>query len=85
MKANIIDKLKAEGWQERFTASGPRLQEAIDNYHSLGLDVKLVPAKELISDGCHVCFDDDNDETVMIFTRKATTPEDVDFYNDRDI
>jgi hypothetical protein len=72
MAAESIDKLLAEGWVQQFTASGPRLEEAIENYTEMGFEVKTVPVKELDLDGCTVCFDDENDVTVMIFTRKKS-------------
>jgi hypothetical protein len=65
-----IDRLKSEGWVERFTASGPRLREAVENYRMLGFEVKTVPVKELERGGCTVCFDDESDDTQMIFTRE---------------
>ena len=37
MGSELVDKLKAEGWVERFTASGARLEEAIETYRELGL------------------------------------------------
>jgi hypothetical protein len=70
MASNLADKLKSEGWTEQFTASGPRLQEAVENYEALGLEVKTVPIRELELEGCTECFDDPNDQTMMIFTRK---------------
>ena len=77
MGMNLSDKLKSEGWIEQFTASGPRLQEAIENYRMLGFEFKTIPVKELELEGCTACFDNENDETVMIFTRKsASTPTD---------
>ena len=74
MGAESIDRLKAEGWVQRFTASGARLEEAIENYHMLGYEVKTIPVKELDEDGCTVCFEDESDDTVMIFTRKKSHP-----------
>lgn len=71
MDANIIDKMNDEGWQQQFTASGPRLLEAIDNYRHLGFEVKTIPVKELGHEGCAVCFDDESDDTVMIFIRRT--------------
>ena len=71
MVASMIDRLNAEGWKQQFTASGARLEEAVDNYRSLGFEVKTVPVKELSEDGCTICFDNENDESMMIFTRKA--------------
>ncbi|UCD93879.1 MAG: hypothetical protein JSU69_08915 [Candidatus Zixiibacteriota bacterium] len=74
MEANSGDKLQAEGWVQRFTASGARLEEAIENYRMLGYEVRTIPVKELGEDGCTVCFEDESDETVMIFTRKKSHP-----------
>ncbi len=70
-ETSLQDKLKAEGWRQQFTASGARLEEAVNNYRSLGFEVKTVPVKELGGDGCTICFDDENDVSMMIFTRKA--------------
>jgi hypothetical protein len=71
MESNILEKMKTEGWLQQFTASGARLQEAIDNYRDLGFEVRTIPFKKLITNGCAVCMDEENDETMMIFTRKA--------------
>lgn len=70
MGSELADKLKAEGWIEQFTASGQRLQEAVENYEELGFEVKTIPVKELDLGGCTECFDDPNDRTMMIFTRR---------------
>ena len=72
MTMKLRDKLRAEGWVEQFTASGARLQEAIDNYISIGFEVKTVPFMELDPDGCTECFNDETDPTMMIFTRKSS-------------
>jgi hypothetical protein len=66
-----MERLKAEGWKPQFTASGARLEEAVDNYRSLGFEVRTVPVKELSRDGCTICFEDESDESMMIFTRKT--------------
>ncbi|MFH1700924.1 MAG: hypothetical protein ABIE07_10085 [Candidatus Zixiibacteriota bacterium] len=65
-----IEKLKADGWNPQFTASGPRLAEALENYEMLGFEIKTVAVRDLDCGGCNVCFEDKNDKTVMIFTRK---------------
>ena len=75
MPSEISKKLKAEGWVERFTASGARLQEAIEAYHELGHEVKTVSVKDLELEGCSSCFDDPADQTVMIFTREKLSFE----------
>ncbi len=75
MSDALLEELTAEGWQQQFTASGDRLLEALDNYRWLGYEVKTVPVKDLGCDGCTICFDDENDETVMIFTRKVSAQD----------
>ena len=69
MGPELVDRLKAEGWVERFTASGARLKEAIEIYRELGYQVKTVPINEIDLDGCTTCFDDPADQTMMIFTK----------------
>ena len=71
MAAESVEKLLAEGWIQQFTASGPRLHEAIENYLEIGFEVKTVPVKDLDLEGCTVCFEEEGDDTVMIFTRKS--------------
>ncbi len=63
------DTPEGEGWKQQFTCSGDRLKEALETYRFLGLEVKTVPLKELNCDGCTLCFDNEADETMMIFTR----------------
>lgn len=71
--SDTTDKLEADGWTQRFTASGPRLQEAIETYQGLGFEVKTVPVKEMGGNDCSVCFENANDKSVMIFTREDQT------------
>ncbi len=70
MKTSIVDKLKIQGWQEQFTASGARLDEAVDTYRRLGFDVTTIPVRAINREGCNVCAEDENDATMMIFTKK---------------
>ena len=72
MVADLAEKLKSEGWVLRSTASGSRLEEAVENYRLLGFEVKVVPAKEVAGDGCTECFEDEADTTMVIFTRDST-------------
>jgi len=78
MTSNLIDKLKAKGWTRQFTASGVRLEEALENYRMLGFEVKTIPIGELGCEGCTICFEDESDASVMIFTRPTGKPTDVD-------
>jgi hypothetical protein len=67
-----MKEMLAEGWSSRFVASGPRLQEGIENYRSLGFEVTTVLFRELGCGECTICFEDDNEDAAMIFTRKAS-------------
>lgn len=82
MGSELINKLISEGWRQQFTASGEKLKEAIANYQWLGFEVKTIPIKELGCAGCTVCFDDENDESVMIFTRKTSARQDDELFSD---
>ncbi len=61
-----------DGWKQQFSCSGDRLKEALETYGFLGLEVKTVPLKDLNCDGCTLCFDNETDQTMMIFTRART-------------
>ncbi len=82
MVVSLMDKLKADGWKQQFAASGARLEEALNNYRSLGFEVRTVPVKELSKDGCTICFDDESDESMMIFTRKTGDQQNDGLFSD---
>ena len=82
MTYDILNKMKNDGWQLRFSASGGRLEEAVNNYKSLGFDVKTVLIKELGNDGCSICFDNESDNSAMIFTRKESNAESNGLFDD---
>ncbi|MFQ5499535.1 MAG: hypothetical protein ACE5FH_07670 [Candidatus Zixiibacteriota bacterium] len=84
MSSGIAEKLKAEGWTVQFSASGHRLAEAIENYRMLGLEVKTVPMAELQCGECTICFEDESDRSVMIFTRKSGAAVDNDLFDELD-
>ena len=57
MSAGLRERLLAEGWQERFSAAGTRLDEAAEYYASLGYEVRvedIMDAAEASS--CTTCF-----------------------------
>jgi hypothetical protein len=63
-------------WTFRFTASGPRLAEALDNYRALGFDVRTEPPAGLAGGNrgstCGECGTETAEGAVMaIFTRAA--------------
>jgi hypothetical protein len=69
--SSVVDKLVADGWKPQFTASGQRLVESLENYRTLGFETTTVPLSELNCGECTACFDDETEQSVMIFTRKA--------------
>ena len=69
----LMERLLRAGWRARFTANGARVEEAVENYRALGFEVKTVPFKDLKAGECTICFEDENDATVMIFTRETQT------------
>lgn len=84
MTSNLIEKLRTEGWTQQFTASGARLEEALENYRMLGFEIKTVPVQQLGCDGCTICFEDATDSSVMIFTRPTGKPPSDDLYESVD-
>ncbi len=44
VRAPAEPSLEAEGWTRRFTAIGPRLNEAVELYRGLGYELRLEPA-----------------------------------------
>ena len=77
-----IKELEREGWTRRFTASGPRLEDAVEDYRDLGLEVLLIPILDLCaqeepgSSSCTSCFeaDDNPGSNKVLFTRRAKGP-----------
>jgi ferredoxin len=65
-----------EGWVERFSASGARLQETADYYRSLGYEVRVESLADVAAEGsCTTCFAQPTADgpTGVIFTRVGTT------------
>jgi len=72
MKTDLRERLLAEGWEERFSAAGGRLEEAAEFYRSLGFEVRIEDVAESASaDACTSCFGVAGAEgpVGMIFTR----------------
>jgi hypothetical protein len=77
----IRERLAAEGWEERFSAAGPRLLEAVEYYESLGFEVRVEDLMDAAEDGaCTSCFvgDGAGGRVGVIFTRRpvAASPSD---------
>jgi hypothetical protein len=54
-KSSSESELVSQGWTKRFCASGSRVQEAVELYESIGLEVHLEPVR--VEDlGCAECL-----------------------------
>jgi hypothetical protein len=71
MDETTVKRLAKEGWTRQFTASEPRLSEAVQLYESLGFEVRLesVESAELPSAECADCYLTQLDRYRTIYTR----------------
>ena len=75
--AELRRELLADGWEERFGASGARLEEATAFYRSLGYEVRVELLNEVAAPGsCTQCFSVPGAEgpAGIIFTRAGVIP-----------
>jgi len=74
------DSLLRKGWTRQFTASEPRLSEAVAAYEEAGFEVRLEPLPPASSGGsragereagdeCRICFEGFEDRYRVIYTR----------------
>ena len=74
MDAGLRQGLLDEGWEERFSASGERLEEAAAEYRSLGYEVRVEGLVDVASGAtCTQCFTVPmaDGPTGVLFTRVA--------------
>jgi hypothetical protein len=63
-------ELKARGWTRQFSASRPRLDEAVQEYRELGFEVLVEPVETSPSDGaCTTCIAENPEYVKVIYTR----------------
>jgi len=75
VEPSLRERLLADGWEERFSAVGARLDETADYYRSLGFEVRVERAVDAAADGsCTVCLGVEGvDGPVgVVFTRAAS-------------
>ncbi|HID19096.1 TPA: hypothetical protein EYP27_06100 [Candidatus Bathyarchaeota archaeon] len=61
------EELRKQGWIRQFTASEPRLSEAVELYESLGYEVKLEPATpSKTEEACRECLLYEDCKTIYI-------------------
>ncbi|MDX9788980.1 MAG: hypothetical protein RBT11_19555 [Desulfobacterales bacterium] len=73
-----IETLEREGWTRQFTASEPRLSEAVALYEATGYEVHLEPFVvepapsdfPITGNKCTTCYEGAEDQYKIIFTRK---------------
>lgn len=71
MSETTAERLAKEGWTRQFTASEPRLSEAVQIYEALGYEVRREPVdpKELPSAACRECYLAQSGQYRTIYTR----------------
>jgi len=74
------------GWTFRFTASGPRLDEAVQNYRDLGFEIRVEPSAPLAADaggpGCgEGCCTSVDGPVMAIFTRPARSDAEEELFD----
>ncbi|MHB1343229.1 MAG: hypothetical protein ACYCX3_02580 [Thermoleophilia bacterium] len=75
MKPSLREQLLVDGWEERFSAAGSRLEETAEFYRALGYEVRIEDAVEAAAEGgCTSCFSVPGAEgpVRVIFTRAST-------------
>lgn len=80
MGSSLREELLAEGWEERFSAAGERLEETVEYYRSLGYEVRVEDPVDVASAGsCTSCFVVPGAEgpARVIFTRASAGPHPV--------
>ncbi len=78
--------LQHEGWIRQFIANEPRLSEAVELYNQSGFEVHLesVPAEDERrcpqgeAGECRVCFEGNEDQYRIIYTRQKKDADDLD-------
>jgi len=77
MDSQLRRRLLDGGWEERFSASGERLQEVAAYYRSLGYEVRIEGLVDVASEvTCTQCFTVPGADgpTGVLFTRVAAAP-----------
>lgn len=63
-------ELVADGWTRQFSASSPRLEEAVENYTDMGFEVILEQVDVCADNGsCTACIAENPEFVKVIYTR----------------
>lgn len=67
----MSEELGNEGWIKRATIDEPRLREIVDEYESLGFEVRLEPVNlDELKEECRRCYGNDAAKFKTVYVRK---------------
>jgi len=67
----MSEELKKEGWIKRTTIDEPRLSAIVDEYKTLGFEVRLEPLNlEELNEDCRRCYANNADKFKTVYIRK---------------
>jgi hypothetical protein len=67
----MSEELKKKGWVKRTTIDEPRLSEIVDEYETLGFEVRLEPVNlDELNEGCRRCYGSNVDRFRTVYVRK---------------
>ena len=66
------ERLAREGWKKKFTCDASRVDEYVETYKSIGLEVRVESVSEDDPDlACQVCFAGNREAFKTIYTRSG--------------
>ena len=67
----MCEELEKQGWIKRSTIDEPRLSEIVEEYESLGFEVRLEPVNiDELKEACKRCYGDDAAKFKTVYVRK---------------
>ena len=64
-------ELAKKGWLKRTTIDEPKLSEIVDEYKSLGFEVRLEPVNlDDLDEKCRRCYGNKSDKIKTVYVRK---------------
>ena len=67
----MSEELEKEGWIKRTTIGEPRLSEIVDEYKSLGFEVRLEQVNlDELDEECRKCYKNEADKLKTVYIRK---------------
>ena len=66
------EELARDGWVKRTTYDDPRLSEIVEEYRTLGFEVRLEPFHPEDESSCVQCMLQDSERYKTVYTRKKS-------------